>query len=173
MLYVRILCVLMIMASAAGGARAADDIALDLPACYERVYDSRHLASHPSQHVRAMRIRFYRHPEAQTVSAVMNLQFRDGSRRYREPTATYVANFICTREGGRVSCGVECDGGSISLRFRGRTPGEMTLDASDGFVMTGSCPDESRHERFNPRPDDRVFLLRRIAADCAVRQEAD
>ncbi len=173
MLYVRILSVLTIMAGAAGSARAADDIALDLPACYERVYDSRHLASHPSQHVRAMRIRFYRHPEAQTVSAVMNLQFRDGSRRYREPTATYVANFICTRESGRVSCGVECDGGSIALRFRGRTPGEMTLDAGDGFVMTGSCPDESRHERFNPRPDDRVFLLRRIAADCAVRQEAD
>ena len=171
--YVRILSVLAVIAAATGAAHAADDIALDLPACYERVYDSRHLASHPSQHVRAMRIRFYRHPEAQTVSAVMNLQFREGSRRYREPTATYVANFICMREGAAVSCGIECDGGSISLRFRGRAPGEMTINAGDGFMMTGSCPDESHHERFNPRPDDRVFLLRRIAADCPVRQEAE
>lgn len=173
MLTIRILFALAIATAAAGAAGAADDIGLDLPACYERVYDSRHLASHPSQHVRAMRIRFYRHPEAQTVSAVMNLQFRDGSRRYREPAATYVANFICTREGNRVSCGVECDGGSIALRFRNRTPGELTLDAGDGFVMTGSCPDESRDERFNPRPDDRVFLLRRIAANCPVRQNAE
>ena len=170
MLTVRLLGILMMAVVAASTARA-DDISLDLPACYERVYDQRHLAEHPQQHVRAMRIRFFMRPDSQIVGAVMNLQFRDGSRRYREPQQTYVAGFECRREGGRVWCGVECDGGRVSLRFSGRAPGEIMLDASEGFVMSGSCPDESRVERFNPRPDDRVFRLRRIAADCPVREE--
>jgi len=158
-----------VVAAAAGAARAADDIGLDLPACYERFYDARHLTAHPSQHVRTMRIRFFRHPDADTVSAIMNLDFRPESRRYREPGVTYVAGFICMREGNGVRCGVECDGGGVALRFNGRAPGTITLDAGEGFVMSGSCPDESRHERFNPRPDDRVFQLRRTAADCAIR----
>lgn len=164
------LCIAAV-AAATGTARAADDIALDLPACYERVYDARHLAAHPAQHVSAMRIRFFRRPDADTVSAIMNLRFREGSRRYREPGVTYIAGLICMREGNGVRCGVECDGGGVALRFTGRRPGEIRLDASEGFVMSGSCPDESRHERFNPQPDDRVFLLRRIAADCAVRDD--
>jgi hypothetical protein len=165
--------VLLASAFACASASAADDIGLDLPACYERVYDARHLAANPGQHVQSMRIRFYRHPDADTVSALMNLQFRQGSRRYREPAgATYVASFICMRERGQIMCGVECDGGQVSLRFTGRTPADMLLDASQGFVMTGACPEEGRDERFNPRPDDRAFRLRRIAADCPIRENA-
>lgn len=168
---VRLLCLAALAFLSAAPARAADEIGIDLPACYERVYDQRHLAEHPQQHVRAMRLRFYRQPESQTVSATMNLQFRDGSRRYREPQSTYVAGFICRREQGRVTCGVECDGGSVALRYSGRNPAEITLDASEGFAMSPSCPDEDRFERFNPRPDDRVFRLRRVGADCAIRGE--
>ena len=168
---IRLMLAIATIAGAAGAARAQDDIGLDLPGCYERVYDARHLADHPSQHVESMRIRFFRRAGADTVAAVMNLRFREGSRRYRQPAATYVAGFICMREGNRVMCGVECDGGRVSLRFTGRAPGELTLDASEGFAMSPSCPDEEHIERFNPRPDDRVFLLHRIAASCTVRDD--
>ena len=168
---IRLMLAIATIAIATGAARAQDDIALDLPACYERVYDARHLADHPAQHVQSMRIRFFRYPGAHTVAAVMNLRFREGSRRYREPAATYVAAFICNREGNGVMCGVPCDGGRVALRFTGRTAAEITLDASEGFAMSASCPDEEHVERFNPRPDDRVFLLRRIAASCTVRDD--
>ena len=128
---------------------------------YARTYDKAHLAAHPDQLIRAVRLSIIppnaEHPEAPWF----NLQFelRGRSRPLR-------TTGFCLRDGDGLRCVVECDGGGVNLTTRGDHV-IMRLD-SRGIRVTAACGEEATTglaedgEMVTGGKDDRVFRLDRV-----------
>lgn len=130
-------------------------------ACWQRLYDPAHLASHPDQQVVQMTFGIAFHGLGKDQPAlhmfVLDAGLRDGRRGH--------ASGSCTQEAsGSMHCQVECDGGAISVRLDGN--GSVLADLeSTGFVrLEGECGHGGEGETgfdLLPGKDDKLFRLDR------------
>lgn len=141
-------------------------------ACFGRVYDARHLASHPRQ--RVISVLLFRDFTPDTNAeyppddrqALLDPDGEDGRVnlsayvRLRDRKGVYSNSFSCTRsDKGDVVCGIDCDGGSFRLKAAG-----SGLDlTNEGFVVVGGCggnEEDQAHSVFvQPGNDDKTFRL--------------
>ncbi len=158
----------------------------DQEACFGRIYDRGHLASHPQQktasiHVlrslghrpqselwypgaREEEIKRFRETGGTSVYAFVNFRDRRGS---------FYNSLICSQDGrDGMLCGVECDGGSFRLK---RENANTALLTNNGFVLVGGCGEEVEEAKtifFEPGTDDKVFRLeRKPIAVCRAEEQ--
>jgi hypothetical protein len=160
----------------------------DREACFGRVYDRAHLASHPQQKVTSVHIlrSLGERPEAENWRPDQREQiintFREDGRtnvsafvNFRDRKATFYNTLGCEKEGkDGAFCAIDCDGGSFRLT---RESVNAVLLNNNGFVLIGGCGDdveEGKEVFFSPGKDDKVFRLENkpIAACRAEEQKA-
>ena len=158
----------------------------DQEACFGRVYDQPHLASHPDQKVTSIHIfrSLSERPEAENWRPN---QRDEAIKRFRESGETSVQAFVtfrdrrgyfhnaltCNKETRNgIGCYIECDGGSFDLKRESAT---TALLHNNGFVLVGGCGeevDESQSVYFSPGKDDKVFRLEsKPAAVCRAEEQ--
>jgi hypothetical protein len=157
----------------------------DKEACFGRVYDRSHLASHPQQKTASIHV--YRSLGHRRESELWDPGERDEEiKRFRESGETSVEAFVtfrdrkgnfhngltCSKEGqDGVLCAIECDGGSFKLK---RESANATLLTNNGFVLVGGCGEEveeSQTIHFSPGRDDKVFRLETKSLDVCRAEE--
>src|SRR6266540_707893 len=146
----------------------------DREACFGRVYDRAHMASHPDQ--KAISIHVFRALGHRAESEKWYPGQRDEEiKRFRESGDTSVAAFVtfrdrrgyfrntlnCNKEDqDGVLCAIFCDGGSFKLK---REYANATMLVNHGFVLVGGCGgedvEESQTVHFSPGKDDKLFRL--------------
>jgi hypothetical protein len=133
--------------------------------CYARTYSAEHLKKHPQQTVTevAFRLAYFRHepddffPKGQRNYYFAMLAKQRGSDR------TLTAMGECGPNGNRIGCGVECDGGGVSVA---RRPDDRILISLDRIRMSAGCDGEDAVD-LEGGADDREFLLARVPdAEC-------
>jgi hypothetical protein len=164
--------ILAVSAPAQGETRAPLFTA-DQEACFGRVYDRAHLASHPNQKVTSLHIfrSLGERPEAENWQATSRdeaiKQFRETREASVQAFVTfrdrkgYFHNWLtCGKESkDGVRCYIECDGGSFELK---RESTGTALLTNNGFVLIGGCGEDveaSQEVHFSPGKDDKVFRL--------------
>jgi hypothetical protein len=144
-------------------------------ACFNRVYDPAHLASHPQQNVKTMTLLAVLDPvNPDEVQLRFGVTFR--SRKGMLETNGGCA--VVSGEGGAASslttahCNVDCDGGAIDVTLK--TDGNVLVGIPAGARLwkPGSDnPDDNVHGAFGS--DDRLFRLDRAALDQCLPLAAD
>lgn len=188
------LAALMLSATAGFAQGTVQDKSSPLPshlplrqeACFGRVYDAKHLASHPRQRVTSFHLfrDFSVDPNAEYLpDDPQSLLDGDGEYgrvnlsayvRLRDKKGVFSNTFSCGRgEKGGISCAIDCDGGSFKLK-----PAGSALDlTNEGFVVIGGCgsseEDNDNPVTVQPGADDRVFrLMRQPLKACVAEREA-
>jgi hypothetical protein len=137
-------------------------------ACFVRKYDAAHLAQHPKQKVTAMRLLV----SAQEFEESPGLQysFRAGVT-LRGTKGAYEATGDCTRplaseisaDKLKLQCGVECDGGSLSIELANADKSTL-VRIEEGIRISR---DNGSERSLAASADDRVFRLDRTSIeDC-------
>src|SRR5262245_45343064 len=156
----------------------------DQEACFGRVYDRQHLASHPNQKVTSLHIfrPLGERPEAENWQATRRdeaiKQFRDSGEAEVEALVTfrerkgYFHNWLtCGKESkDGMRCHIACDGGSFELK---RESAGTALLTNNGFVLIGGCGEDveaSQEIYFSPGKDDKVFRLEAKAAPVCLAE---
>ena len=135
-------------------------------ACFRRRYDAAHLAQHARQKVSAMKLLVIaRKPSAENREAYsFKLGFNYRGRKGNWDTSGYCKHAQNEITDGelRMSCGVECDGGHISVGLPKDGDGAMVrLERIQ--VWQNSKPDEEKREALVAGSDDGMFRLQRTA----------
>src|SRR5262245_26249154 len=145
----------------------------DQEACFGRVYDRAHLASHPQQKATSVHVYRWlgRRPQAENWHAGERddgiKQFREDGRvnveayvAFRDRRGTFYNDLSCSPDNkGSVLCAIDCDGGSFNLK---RESANTALLTNNGFVLVGGCGEEVEQGQevyFRPGQDDKVFRL--------------
>ena len=125
----------------------------DQEACFGRVYDQAHLASHPDQKVTSLHI-LRPLGERREAENWRSDQREQAIKQFRETGETsvqalvtfrnrrgYFHNWlICGKEDAKgINCYIECDGGSFDLRRESATTALLT---NNGFVLVGGCGED-------------------------------
>ncbi|MBX3022372.1 MAG: hypothetical protein KF799_11930 [Bdellovibrionales bacterium] len=134
------------------------------PACFARAYDKRHLAAHPKQSVRQIKVKlkvmsFEGIPRPLPIIALQVL--RKGENR------TWTNNINCQDYGQGVICGVECDGGSVSVLKRDRA---TLVLKNNGVLLYGGCGAQDADTIFleGKKGGDDLFALPQVSPEiCA------
>lgn len=133
-------------------------------ACFVRRYAKAHLASHPDQNV-TMMMAYVTKPEGSDSYYGINLEVR-----FRQLSRPFQVSGSCNEnpETGALGCGVECDGGSLSVRVKDDRSILVSIPESVRLFdpsATEEGDDLPRGARFGS--DDKLFRLDRAAlADC-------
>ena len=132
--------------------------------CYARTYTEEHLALHPAQKVTGIgfRLAYFRHEPDGFFPAGQRNYYFEMSAQTRDHAATLRASGECGPNGQGAGCGVECDGGGVSVT---RRPGDRILVSlgRDGWIrMTEGCSDEDGAVILEAGADDREFLLEKL-----------
>jgi hypothetical protein len=128
--------------------------------CYARTYSTEHLKKHPQQKVTEVgfRLAYYRHaPDDFFPRGQRNYYFAMLAKQ-RGSDKVLTAMGECGPNGNRISCGVECDGGGVSVA---RRPDDRILISLDRIRMSAGCDDEEAID-LEGGADDREFLLSRV-----------
>jgi hypothetical protein len=145
----------------------------DREACFGRVYDRVHIASHPQQKVTSIHVlrALGERPETENWQPD---QRDEQIKRFREDGQTDILAFVtfhdrkgtfynsltCNKEGPKGTlCYIDCDGGSFTLKRANQ--GAVLLE-NEGFVLVGGCAEEVEEGKevyFKPGKDDKVFRL--------------
>lgn len=134
--------------------------------CFGRVYTPDHLARHPKQKVTEISFRLSYHrfpPDEMYPQGQRNYYFAMLAKR-RGNDRTLTARGECSSDGTGIGCGVECDGGGVSLT---RRPGDkllVTLGEGGWIRMTEGCDAEEGAVNLEAGEDDHEFLLSRLPA---------
>ena len=133
-------------------------------ACFIRRYTKAHLASHPDQNVTAM-LAYVSKQEGADPYYGINLQVN-----FRQLNKPFQVSGSCgeNAETGALGCGVECDGGSLSVRVKNEQ--SILVDIPDSVRLF----DPSASDEFSDLPkgarfgsDDKLFRLDRTElSDC-------
>ena len=134
-------------------------------ACFVRRYTKAHLASHPDQNVTTM-LAYVSKQEGANPYYSVNLQVN-----FRQLNKPFQVSGSCSEnaETGTLGCGVECDGGSLSVRVKNEQ--SVLVDIPDSVrLFDPSASDEfadlPKGARFGA--DDKLFRLDRTElGDCA------
>ena len=133
-------------------------------ACFVRRYTKAHLASHPDQNVTTMHAYVSKQEGADPYYSI-NLQVN-----FRQIKKPFQVSGSCSEnaETGALGCGVECDGGSLSVRVKNEQ--SILVDIPDSVRLF----DPSAGDEFADLPqgarfgsDDKLFRLDRTElSDC-------
>lgn len=141
-------------------------------ACFRRVYDAGHLAAHPDQTVTDMEFRiayFRREPDSFYPAGQRNYHFELLARR-KDVTKQLTARGECLSrpDGKGIGCGVDCDGGGVSVSKRDDGSVVVDLGENGRIRMTSGCGEEETDSvDLTPGKDDRAFRLEPVpAAQC-------
>ncbi|WP_050626746.1 hypothetical protein [Bradyrhizobium viridifuturi] len=140
-------------------------------ACFVRRYDANHLAQHPKQKVSAMKLLVSAEdaPEDKTT----NYSFRLGVT-YRHRSGNFDSSGYCNHavaaESGheiRFECGVDCEGGGISVALSKDDKSAIARLASIR-MWNRNKPDDDASEELLAGADDKIFRLDRAdVGECA------
>jgi hypothetical protein len=168
------------------GTPLPDHLPLGIEACFGRVYDANHLSRHSKQRVTSFHIfrDFSPDPNSEVPpTSRKELIESDGSGvavnittfvRFRDRKGVYSNSLNCRRgEGGKVRCGIDCDGGTFNLK----TAGKSLIAENNGFVVVGGCgasEDDMEHPEYvSPGVDDKTFRLDPLAVpQCVALRDA-
>jgi hypothetical protein len=135
--------------------------------CFARAYSAEHLVRHPGQRVTEVMVAVGRSSEGVGgfTEAVVRAMMRD---RFGE----FFANAaICVDEGGRWSCGIECDGGTFDLELA--ADGTLMLRNEEyGFVLHGGCGSDVAEDRaiwLDADAEHRAFRLYPLPPEACPR----
>ena len=131
-------------------------------ACFVRRYDDAHLASHPKQNVRIMRLLAQRYGDGEEESNGLQIgvYFRGVKKRFD-------VDGSCRPDPdhpGALSCGIDCDGGAFGLRQTG--PNTLLVDIPTGVQAStegeeGARSSDNAHGKARFGSDDKTFRLDR------------
>lgn len=148
--------------------------------CFERVYDSAHLAQHPRQRTRAIRLSLTDYPE--TRGANIRVAITEASRAHYILGECYWAEEANLDGMGEPllpsfgrKAGLDCHAITTTDGSSAEEGGDFPLDLRDGASVMLHLPDEvaawkslddvsGSAEFFGLGPDDRVFRLNRADA---------
>jgi hypothetical protein len=132
-------------------------------ACFQRKYTGAHLASHPDQNVTAMLAYVSKQEGDDTYYGVsLQVNFRKMNKPFQ------IAGSCSQNEAGQLACGIDCDGGSLSVRVKNAQ--SILIDIPESVRMfdpaaSDETADLPQGARFGA--DDKLFRLDRTAlADC-------
>lgn len=138
--------------------------------CYNRRYDAAHLRDHPKQQVTGLtlvvRVQQYedttkaRRPEDKVYVWFAMQMRRRGEKR------TLSTSGSCFGGSGGISCGVDCDGGGMTLERLPQADALLMRLDDRGIQMYSDC--DGNGIWVKPGVDDRVFRLEK-AADSVCR----
>lgn len=134
------------------------------PACYARAYDAKHLADHPQQKVTAMELRLVLRTVGSDDDTARGhlFQMRVKTRGSKE-VMTGIGP--CMVEGGKVFCGIECDGGGVYVKKRDDGALIVSFDDMWGIRLADDCgEDDEEAAALKPGKDDRSFRLDPVAS---------
>jgi hypothetical protein len=143
-------------------------------ACFERKYDDAHLASHPHQNVRIMRLFAQKDEDPSYPSSrlAIGVYFRDVKKRF-----DIIGSCSPDKDHpGALACGIDCDGGRFGLRQNGADT--LLVDIPTGVQASIDGPDgPERSSQANHKAkfgsDDQTFRLERVdLKECASMDEA-
>jgi hypothetical protein len=125
-------------------------------ACFTRVYDPAHLASHPQQNVRSM------------ILLVVVDSDNPDSYQLRIGSHFRTLKGMLDTAGGAVGahCSVACDGGAIDVALKDKDAVMLSIPEGARLWKPGADDNANVHGAFGP--DDKLFRLDRSpAAECA------
>lgn len=124
---------LALAAALAAGPAAAGG---PLPGCFARDYSDAHLAANPAQVVDWIVLQVRPDPSAGTVADMWVATAMQGHVLQTGHGGQLFSQFlICWDEGGVPVCGVECDGGTLTVTAQG--PDGLTFRT--GYLMVGNA----------------------------------
>jgi hypothetical protein len=141
-------------------------------ACFVRHYDAAHLKAHPKQNVTDMLVlvdsTYTPDDQSRTYALTLGTNFRTVKQQYQS-----YGGCNGTIEGQKLGCYIDCDGGAIDVRFKDTNNilvdipyGARLEDPTADFETddpTANIPDKAQFG-----PDDKTFLLTRVANDLCV-----
>lgn len=132
--------------------------------CYARIYSSAHLAKHPKQRVTEIGfwLAYHRFPPDEFYPQGQRNYYFALTAKRKGSGRLLTARGECGPNGNSIGCGVECDGGGVSVT---RRPGDKILVSlgKDGWIrMTEGCDEEESAVNLEAGEDDREFLLSRL-----------
>ncbi len=140
-------------------------------ACYRRIYDAPHLASHPQQNVRTMTLLVTgsaEDPASPTYALGLGVTFRRSGTHFE--TYGSCGSIGDGTPGGKanvVNCGVDCDGGSIDVALKNDKSVLVSIPEGARIWKAGSNSDETNDESRRFGADDKLFRLDRTKlTDC-------
>ena len=137
-------------------------------ACFVRNYDAAHLAGHPLQKVKAMKLLITAEPDEE--NKMLGYSFRMGVRFTKRP-GDFDSSGACSRmrteaaseTKAQLGCGVDCDGGGISIELTKEN--KSTLVRLERIrIWQNSKPDDEGLD-LSGGADDRIFRLDRAKLD--------
>ncbi|OKO83461.1 hypothetical protein [Bradyrhizobium sp. NAS96.2] len=140
-------------------------------ACFVRRYDANHLAQHPKQKVSAMKllVSVEDAPEDKTTNYSFRLGVTYRHRSGNFDSSGYCNHAVATDSGHeiRFECGVDCEGGGISVALSKDDKSAIARLASIR-MWNRNKPDDDASEELLAGADDKIFRLDRAAAgECA------
>lgn len=135
-------------------ALAASAHAEPLLGCFARVYDRQHLAQHPDQLITAVKLKIYPSPLDRTLSFAVQMQRRGEDKPLHNSGS-------CREEGSKMTCGIDCDGGGVSVTRRSSSTILMGL-VGIRMLSCGDTADDENGVYVTSGKDDRDFLLNHV-----------
>ena len=140
-------------------------------ACFVRRYDADHLARHPKQKVRAMKLLVTAEkPEEDGISPYsfrLGLNFRDRKGTYDSSGSCSHTRVEQTASELRFGCGVDCDGGGIEIAL-GHNDTAAMVSVERVRIWLNNKPDDEDTGDLEGGADDKLFRLDRAdPRDCA------
>jgi hypothetical protein len=131
-------------------------------ACFVRYYDTAHLARHPRQKVRAMTflVRSKHEPESEGLHYSFDLGVSLRAKRGSFASTGYCSHSeisAATNNEARLDCGIDCEGGSISLGLG--KEGHTALIRFDQIKIWDAGGTD---ETLEAGVDDKIFQLDRV-----------
>jgi hypothetical protein len=137
-------------------------------ACFTRVYDPAHLASHPQQNVRSMILLVVvdsDNPDSYQLRIGSHFRTLKGML---DTAGDCAAPHDASAAGGAVGahCSVACDGGAIDVALKDKDAVMLSIPEGARLWKPGADDNANVHGAFGP--DDKLFRLDRSpAAECA------
>lgn len=134
-------------------------------ACYTRSYDAAHLAAHPRQRVTSIAIAY--RPITQMKQKSTPQRFEVGlGLRVKGDGELYSRVAYCQPAGAGFSCGLESDGGQITLTTNGArglrlTTGRISIEGNRRFIEVGGAQSDDSTFMMQSAPDSACAALRR------------
>lgn len=140
-------------------------------ACFQRRYDTEHLARHPKQRVAAMNLLLTAEiPEGEkTLSYSFRLGVKYRHRAGDFDSSGYCNHAIARANGDQIgfACAVDCDGGGIDVAVS-KDDKSAIIRLDRITVWDHNKPDEEAGEALLAGADDKIFRLDRTdTSECA------
>ena len=135
--------------------------------CYARTYDAAHLKQHPQQKTTQVlfRLRYFDHrQDKDDPMDQQNYYFTLGVKQ-KGRAKLLRADGECSATATGFRCGVECDGGGVTIAPDANAATLLIDLGRDGRIrMTQGCDEETNAVELTPGADDQSFRVSRVDA---------